>query len=176
MSRICTYYSESNISNTGDIGYLPGITAKGQSFVAIGGTLSSSVFYVRRTGSPTGNVVSKIYSHSGTFGTSGVPTGSALATSDNVDITTIPTSNTLVAFTFSGANKISLTSGTQYVVTVEYSSGSSLNNLTVAQDSTSPTFNGNASDYNGTSWSAVSTRDLPFYVYLDGDGGFMGFM
>lgn len=172
MSRISTFYSESNQSNTGDIGFIPGVTSKGQSFISLGGTLDKSVFYIRKNGSPTGNITSTIYAHSGTFGTSSVPTGASLAVSDSVDASTVPTSSTLVSFVFSGANKISLTSGTSYVVTIDYSNGSAINNISVGQDATSPTYNGNSCNYNGTSWSAVSGTDLSFYVYLDGSNGF----
>ena len=117
MATIVDSYSETNKSQVNGFGS-PTFQGYGQSFTGDGGTLNSSKFYLEKRELPTGNIVSKVYAHSGTFGTSSVPTGSALATSDNVDVSTLGLL-ALVTFTFSGANKITLTNGTKYVVTVE---------------------------------------------------------
>lgn len=160
-------YEESN-KNTSDFLYTGGTTytAVGQSFTGNGGKLDKTTFYLRKEGTPPSNVVSKIYAHSGTFGSSSVPTGAALATSDNVVATSLSTSFSLADFNYSGANEITLTSSTKYVVTVEYSpvGSNNLNYVEVGRDSSSPTHGGNWSGNFG-GWSALSGSDLIFYVY-----------
>jgi len=156
-------YSESNQNASMDL-YGDG-NGKGQSFTGDGGTLNSVIFYLNKSGSPTGSAYAKIYAHSGTFGTSSVPTGAALATSDGVNVSGIDTDYELVTFSFSGTEKITLTNGTKYVVTVEYSGGDADNYLQTGFDNLNPTHDGNFSSlYLGT-WSANSDYDLCFYVY-----------
>lgn len=170
MPTLVDIYSESN-ADSGEGSLQFGGTLKlGQSFVGNGRTLDSAKFYIRKAGSPPGNVVVEIFAHSGTFGSSSVGTGSPLATSDAIVATTLPSSLSLVEFTFSGANRITLENGTHYVVTISYSDAGSSgsNNIRVVWDESSPTHAGNFIYYSeGTSWGANSGRDLPFYVYID---------
>lgn len=136
----------------------------GQSFTGDGGILSSAKFYGFKHNNPTGNVYAKIYAHSGTFGTSSLPTGSPLATSDPVSVDQFGAnylSPALVTFTFSGANKITLANGTKYVLVIEYGNTGPVDQIRIHFDNTSPTHEGNAFE-NGT---AYSTRDLIFYIY-----------
>ena len=63
------YFSESNESNTSECG---------QSFTGDGGVLNNCKFYIKKTGSPTGNAYAKIYAHSGTFGISSIPKRAAI--------------------------------------------------------------------------------------------------
>ena len=137
-----------------------------QSFTGDGGTLNSAKWYLEKssTGSPTGNVYAKIYAHTGTYGTSSEPTGSVLATSDAVDVSTINTSYELVTFTFSGGDKITLTNGTHYCLIVEWVWDSGI--LNVGFDGNSPTHDGNeGTKYNETIYSGDD--DFIFYVYGD---------
>jgi len=156
-------YSESNFSGPGYL-YDEYIKA-GQSFTGDGGVLDSAIFYLLIAGSPTGYAYAKIYAHTGTFGTSSLPTGNALAVSDGVDVSGISNvAYELTTFNFKGANKITLTNGTKYVVTLEYENGDASNYLMYGQDGTSPTHAGNKCYYDG-SWHSLSSYDLCFYVY-----------
>jgi len=83
-----------------------GNTKVGQSFTGDGNALNSCKFYLQKSGSPTGNAVATLYAHTGTFGTNGTPTGAALATSDNFDVSTLTTNLQLITFNFSGVEKI----------------------------------------------------------------------
>ena len=140
-----------------------GITALGQSFTGNGLTLTDIQAYLKKAGSPSGDLTAKIYAHSGTFGTSSVPTGSALATSGTIDAATLTTTATLTTFTFSGG--IVLTNGTKYVLTIEGSFPGGANNPGWGADFTSPTHGGNASyEIGAGSWSADGSTDLIFYV------------
>jgi len=151
-------YSETNyVGNTS--------STAGQSFTGDGGTLNSAKFYLEKDGSPTGNIYAKIYAHSGTFGTSSVPTGEPLATSDALDSSTLTTTPTLYTLTFSGDDKITLTNGTKYVVVMDGITDFP-NYVYIGQDTISPTHDGNKSYWSG-SWNAEAGTDLIFYVYKD---------
>jgi hypothetical protein len=159
-------YSESNRSS--DI-YLSSTEklAVSQSFTA-GATLNIGKIklYLKKIGSPTGNITVKIFAHSGTYGTNSVPTGAALATSDVVSISSLTTSYQLIDFFFNGVNQISLTNTTQYVLVVYYSGGDISNDLYLGTDSSTPSHGGNwATSTDGTTFSADSNRDVCFYVY-----------
>ena len=162
-------YSETNYAVGADVGMTAGggLESVGQSFTATtDGNISSAKFYFRKDGSITGNVVANLYAHSGTFGTSSVGTGSALATSDNVTDGSISTSNTLVEFTFSGANQVALVAGTHYVIMLN-SAGVSGNLLRAGSDNSSPTHSGNFVQRSGAGvFSATSSFDNIFYVYI----------
>lgn len=155
-------YSETNFDSDLNV-FTVARTGVGQSFTAsYNGSLTISRWYLIKTGAPTGNAVSKLYAHSGTYGTSSVPTGAALATSDNFNVATLSAAvHTLVPFTFS--TPVSLVSGTNYVITVEYTGGDASNFIGVGSDNSSPTHGGNASSLNVT-WLALATRDCNFYV------------
>lgn len=122
-----------------------------------------------KTGSPTGTMYAKVYAITGTYGTDATPTGAALATSDGVDVASLTTSYNLITFTFSGANRITLTADTYYAVIVEYAGGDSSNYLRVGADNSSPSHDGNRIGWSNSSstWSASSTTDVCFYVYIE---------
>ncbi|MBU1092550.1 hypothetical protein KJ836_02695 [Patescibacteria group bacterium] len=174
MATIVDYYSESNKSS--DVHISSVYNNFGQSFTANGGTLSSVVLYLKKTGSPTGNANIRVYAHSGTYGTSSVPTGTGptngvLATSDNYDVSTISTSYELVTFTFTGDNKISLTDGVNYCLAFNVSY-SGIDYIDIGIDGTSPSHSGNYFYYDDDSafaWVADDSMDMCFYVYKDSD-------
>ena len=172
MATIVDSYSEGNQDNfitlSSDVGDKQGA---GQSFTCtIGGTLYSAKFYLKKYGSPTGTAVAKIYSHSGTYGTSSVP-NSLLATSDTFDVSTLSAvSFVLKEFIFSSVNKITLSNSTYYVVTIEYSGGDSSKEVEVGYDNSSSTHDGNQVYlYSGTWYGngGVGGADTCFYVYKD---------
>ena len=144
--------------------YSGDIIKAGQSFTGDGGTLYSCKFYMGTYGSPTGTAIGEIFAHSGTFGTSSVGTGNALATSGAIDVVGM---SGWVEFTFTGANKITLINDTKYIVVVSYSGGDGANFLAAGWDNTSPTHDGNACYYKTTGWTADNTKDMLFYVYKD---------
>lgn len=163
-------YSEDNVNS--------GLSSNGVSYDAIGQSfenvdesiLESCKFYLKSTFNntlPTGDVVARVYAHSGTFGTSSVPTGDPLATSDIIDGSNFTTNEySLTTFNFSGANRITLSSGTKYCIAVSYTSGDGTHSLGVGLDNDSPTHSGNGFRFNtGGSWQSLSAYDFCFYVY-----------
>lgn len=139
------------------------ITGQAQSFAngAVNQYLTRIHLRVKKTGSPTGNLVAKLYAHSGTFGTSSVPTGAALATSDNLDVATLTTSYLEKEIGFS--TQFEMVASTNYVLSFEYSGGDGSNNVQVEGDSTG-THAGNKSENTGT-WAAQAAEDLWFQCF-----------
>jgi hypothetical protein len=119
--------------------------ATGQSFKnsSVTGTLSSCLFAIFTIGTPTGYVSCKIYAHTGTYGSGGVPTGSALAVSEGIRVASIaPFSGdepTRITFNFYGDNRITLTADTAYCAVVCYT-GTASNHLRIQTDVVGPPF------------------------------------
>lgn len=140
--------------------------AYAQSFTGNGKKLINGVVSLLKTGSPTGYLVLRIYDHIGTFGTNGLPTGGILATSDVLDVSTLTVSNVSRVIKFTGDNAVTLSSGTNYFLSVEYAGGSSGNTVSVGVDSSSPTASGNAAllAVGATTWT-TSASDMCFELY-----------
>jgi hypothetical protein len=161
-------YSETNQSSNQALGNGI-ISGVGQSFTGDGTVLSSARWYLAALGSPsTGNIQAHVYAHSGTFGTSSVPTGSPVASSNIYDASALdlqPTTGTsyrLVEFEFE--DEFTLVNLTNYVVTLEYGSGNVTNHVLVGTDNSLPSASGNFATYNGTTWTANSSVDACFYA------------
>jgi hypothetical protein len=157
-------YSETNRSNSKLIN--PPVTvAFGQTFTSSGGTLVQVRFYLFNTGSTTGNATVSLYALSG-----GLPTGSALATSDPFDTSTLtgfPAQ--AIDFAFSGVNQYSMVAATSYAIVINFAGA----NLNVEVDDTSPTHSGSGLQSIFGSWSVMTgpSVDLTFVVYVAGGGG-----
>ena len=142
----------------------------GESITGKGLILNSFSFYAQKIGSATGNAYCKIYNYSGTHGADAVPSGTAIATSDAVDVSTILGTGTYyIPFTFSGANKIRLADGTHYIVTAEYSGGSVSSTTWVAMgySALDATYDGNMVYKYASTTYADSASDLDFRFYCD---------
>lgn len=140
-------------------------TAAGQSFAgpATAYRIATAKFYLKKVGSPTGNAVAKLYAHSGSFGSTSVPTGIPLAISNTFDVSTLTGSYQLVEFKFPHMFQYWMTASTNYVIVIEYTNGDANNYIHVGYDNSAPAHAGNASTYAGA-WTAQS-YDLCFYVY-----------
>jgi hypothetical protein len=137
------------------------VTAVGTSFTGVAEKLNSVIVSLYKAVSPTGNAVVKLYAHSGTYGSSSVPTGTALATSNTFDVSALTSGQTLVKFTFS--SPYTLSASTYYVIVLEYTNGDATNYIGIMDNSTA--LGGNGSYYNG-SWSSESDD---YYFYLIGE-------
>ena len=128
---------------------------------ANGGNIYSAKFYIKKSGTPTGNVYAILYAHSGTYGTSSVPTGGALATSDALDISSLTTSYQLIELLFSSS--YTMANSTKYCISIQYTGGDPAS-LIAGADGSSPSHGGNAAYYTD-SWAAQAGIDVCFYVY-----------
>lgn len=161
VGTTCDSYSETN--RDGDESLDDTVSKVGQSFTGDGGTLGHVYFVLSKSGTPTGNAVATIYAHTGTYGTNGVPTGAALATSKVFDVSTLDGTPTLIRFVFPVPSQVTLTNTTKYFVVIEYGDGTAANKVLVGRDGSSPSHGGNLASYT-TVWAADNTKDGCFYV------------
>lgn len=170
MAVIITSYSESNQDDFRNLNNA--LQFIGEAFAVPAGpsyTLDSCKFYLQKTATPTGNCTAKVYASTGSLGTTAVPTGAALATSDNFDISTISSvAFALYTFSFSGGNRITLNASTNYCVVLNTPTTDGTNRIKFGTDSSSPSYAGNlftGNDPTPTGWTASATEDGCFYVY-----------
>jgi hypothetical protein len=165
MATVVTYpvilsqYPESNKDEDKSIGLSFG-TPCGQSFQGKIAELDSVTFYLKKTGSPTGNAVAKLYSHTGSFGVSSV-NGSLLATSDIIDVSTLTTTYQLITFKFSGTERYIMADRVFYVIGLDYNAGDATNFVSIGRDTSTPKHVGN-SCFNG---AANAGQDVCFYLW-----------
>ena len=155
-------YSESNRNS--DCNLSATFVKYAQSFTAsANGGLSSCKFYIKKSTGAIGSLVAVLYAHTGTWGSTGKPTGAALATSTNtIDVSTLSDSSQALQ-TFNFDSSYQLSSGTHYCISLEYSGMNSGDTVMIGYNSSSGGFAGNRS-YNNGSWGTLS-GDLCFYVY-----------
>jgi hypothetical protein len=152
-------YSESNQSGESWISDAAHTNKIAHNFTAASTyILGEAKIYCYKSSSPTGAVTVTVCADSG-----GSP-GTVLATADAVDASALATSFALFTFTFSGANKITLSPSTTYWLVLEYSSGANPGAMVrVGFDNTSPTHAGNVKEYLTGAWT-TKTYDMCFYV------------
>lgn len=138
----------------------------GQSFGATAGDLSRVRVELTKVGSPSGTIVARLYAHSGTFGSSSIPTGAALATSDAIEVTTI--SALAAEFDFEFDDEFTMLAATNYVMTIEYTAGDGSNHILVGYDASSPGHAGNKATLASSVWSAQSGHDVVHELWRDG--------
>ncbi len=120
-------------------------------------------FRLKKTGSPTANMTAKLYAHSGTYGTSSVPTGAATATSDTIPASRLRTSYDVIEFTFSGVEQVTLTAAAYYCISLEFT-GDASNYVNMDSNETT-VHGGNRSSYAAAAWTEDATDDLYFRVF-----------
>jgi hypothetical protein len=129
--------------------------------LASGQSLQGIKFYLKKLGSPTGVMQAKIFASSGTVGTSGIPTGTVLQTSIDVDCSVLTTSFSLISFWF---EEPYVAAAGDICVLLEYKMGDASNNVINGTDSSSPTHGSNVFKTNtsNASWAADTSQDLIF--------------
>lgn len=162
--------------------------AVGQTFKGQGGLLHSVSFDLAKIGSPTGPIVVKIWAHTGTYGSTGVPTGSVLATSEPIDASTLPTwsSTSTFEFFFDASEQFQLQTGVPYVATIHHDGISGNYPVVKRYQDAAATHEGNfVYTATGASWSPIGTWDnniivkevnsgFLLYKSSDTDAGFTG--
>lgn len=150
----------------------------GQSFSMLSSAkrITKVKFYLERSDSFSGEVRAYLYSHSGTFGTNGIPS-STLAISNPVDVMDIPTPGEggpiLITFTFPESEQYIMEANQKYVIHVVATSGSfdATHGIYVWDDDIDPTHSGNWSIWNAGAWDykgpGKDNTDGIFYVYGD---------
>lgn len=154
-------YNETNYSNYANLGATQAYDAGGQAFTATASYISLVKFYLTGSASVSGTMTAKLYASTGTYGTSAVPTGSALATSSVASVASLSTSPALINFSFDGTYR--MVEGTKYIIVLDCS-GVSAGSVGFGLDTSSPTHSGNESLHTGV-WTADANVDAIFYVY-----------
>jgi hypothetical protein len=149
------------------------ISAVVQSFKGNGGKLYGALFKIKKNGSPVGNLRCALYDHTGTYGTSSVPTGALIEDSADVAMAGLNSSDYYwTTFTFAGTT--TLTAGTYYTIVVYAKSVTTLNTSNYIQIYdciiSSTTHQGNYSQYASSAWASTATTDLLFAV-ISGNAG-----
>jgi hypothetical protein len=148
-------------------------SSAGQSFTGNGQVLKQAFFLLAKYGSPVGNLKAVLYTHTGTFGTDGKPTGAAIETSSAVAMASLPTYSTNYAWTlFTFAGTTILTAGTNYCIVVYADSATTLSTshyVKVAYGDTAPVILGNGCYFDSSSWKNVA-NDMLFVVTSTNDG------
>jgi hypothetical protein len=166
MATLAANYAYTNID--GWTGF-PGDSSKsGQTFKpSVSGSLVTlKVKGGRAYGTEGGNVRAELYTHTGTYGSTGKPTGSPLAVSDNIALSSISTSgfdtSGFVELTFTFSTPYSVTAGTAYCIGLVYETN---NYLLIGFDWSSPSHEGNVYYWDGA-WQSFVDGDMPFEVYV----------
>jgi len=137
----------------------------GQSFAGTGGYLTHVSFKMAAKSSPVGTLYARIYAHTGTYGTSSIPTGSPLATA-TLDAANLGGSDSWNTFEFD--TPFLCENGTYYVLAISsyelssgsvdfryYSGGSVDGNLCYSNDG-------------GSNYTGASTGDAAFAFFFNG--------
>lgn len=132
-------------------------------------TLVGCEFYMKSLGTVSGTMYAKLYSVTGSFGSTAIPTGSALATSEFVMAEWLTTSSQLILFSFSDSYQ--LAADTDYCICVYWDgTGDASNCVKVGSDDATLTHSGNGFTGDGSTWSYINPEeDVPFYVYSQQD-------
>lgn len=141
-------------------------------FNSVGATFTNNGTYVidsakcilNKVGSPTGNATMSLYAITGTPGSSALPTGPALATSGTLDVSTLTTTPTQHTFSFTSTNRVSMTNGTTYILTLDYNGGNGSNEVSV-QCADIVSGQNSAAFVQGTGWLKDTTETLAFQIF-----------
>lgn len=118
---------------------------------------------MKKTGSPTGNLVAKLYAHSGAFGTTSIPTGAALATSVNFDVSKLTTAYLEYEITF--LTQFEMVASTNYCIAFEHAVIDGSNYVQIQGLAGTGTHAGNRSQLVVATWTPTAGDDLYFKVY-----------
>lgn len=166
-------YAFSNGTGGGVFGNGSGETGEAMTFAALADVpIDELVVEMNRRGSPPGNLTANIYAITGESGSTGVPTGSALAAS-----ATIAPSTLLDSVSNAEIEKVTFKFPTPYVPSsdetlswaIELSAdGDATNHVRLLVDPTSPTYAGNRASLLTGTWIASTTTAHPFALYATG--------
>ena len=157
---------ESSHTGTGSDFQVGNATVIGQSQSFANGVNAQYLTRVRtrmkKTGSPTGNLTAKLYAHSGTFGTSSIPTGAALATSVNFDVASLTTS--YLEYEIAFTTQYEMVASTNYAIAFEHVVIDGSNYVQI-EGVTSSGHAGNRAQLVSSTWTPTAADDLYFKVY-----------
>lgn len=138
----------------------------GQSFTGTGGSIKRIAIYMRKNGIYNANTTVDIYAHSGTFGTSSVPTGASLGTSNAVSSSTLAVGDQWVVYEFTTPVATSPATNYVWVVSTDGAPTGGPDDIGPIYGSTAGAHAGNYSVTESGSWVAFN-RDFSFALFTD---------
>ena len=139
---------------------------RGHSFTGNGLKINVGTLSLSKAGSPTGTAEARIYAHTGIFGSSGEPTGTPLAISATLDVSTLTGTKVLTPFIFHDPFKT--VNATNYFFTLSYEDGDSVNHVDIGTEVVG-TSAGNGARFT-TVWIDYTTNDMVFRLDFLGTG------
>lgn len=130
-------------------------------------TLNSLIIDMKTNGTPSGSFQFLIYAITGTYGSTSVPTGSILATSNTVLVSSLTATYATYTTYFTGVNAVAMTAGQQYAIVCNYNTTAYPNAIFFKNKT--PSFHpGNMAYFAASAWNALGTYDIIFD--LEGSG------
>jgi len=139
--------------------------AAGQSFTPKDtADITEARFLLKKTGSPTGTIYARLYTlGTGSYGDTSIP-GNLLVTSNGFDVSTLTTTYTMTAFSFSTAQIMN--GEARYFIVIDFTGIGDPTALGAAGiDVSSPSHNGNMAENQAGNWNSFSSQDMVFEVY-----------
>jgi hypothetical protein len=159
MSVTLMSYNESNKDSDLTLGSAETYNELGQAVTLTACSITDLKFYIKKTGSPTGNMTGVLYAATGTVGTDAKPTGAALATTTAIDVSTLATSYQVITFNFASAYAHG---GGDLCVSIKFAGTTG---CIVGYDGSTPTDPGNSFSYfNGFGFISYSAQDTVYYI------------
>lgn len=158
------------LSITGGVVGQDSYSSFGYSFIPNGALITGCSFHMyRKNVNGASHIRAKIYAHTGLFGVSSNATGAALATSNDVDESVLPTiGHNDIEFTFSTPFQ-SASGGTPYIIAVEDTGSTDAQWVAIvygADGSTVGTIgNSCKQDFSTGDWTTSGASYLYFHVY-----------
>jgi hypothetical protein len=124
--------------------------------------ITSIELYLSKSGSPTGTSVVNLYASTGTIGSTAVPTGSSLANTNTLDVSTLTTDMQFIEFTFSPHYNAS---AGDICIVHTYTGGGPNDKVLLGFGYTSHAGNEFKRDTPSSAWDAIDGNDLDFKLY-----------
>lgn len=125
--------------------------------------LSEIDWNLKRVGTIAGNMNALLYAQGGTWGTNGVPTGSALDTSSSQLQSSLTTSYAFVAFT--GFSGYVMSPNTHYMAVFNCDLNDGTHFVDAGEDTVSPAQAGNSSQFFSGVWHSQAGEQIDFKVF-----------
>jgi|WetSurMetagenome_2_1015567.scaffolds.fasta_scaffold08824_2 hypothetical protein len=155
--------------NYGNSFYAGSISKSGETFVPnASGSLYSAKFQFEKVGSPTGTMVFTLYNITGTPGVNAKATGTVLATSSSLDVSTISSGSlNYYELLFPAGQQYIINSGNNYCIIAEYTSTFSdgSNRIRQGGDVSGSDSGANGTYYSSSTWYSDTNTFVKFYVY-----------
>ncbi len=160
--HIIASFDPGSLSGVWPVGSANSHAGVAMNFLGESTKITKCSFKLQKHGSPSGTLTAKLYAMTGSYGSTGKPTGSVLATSDGVGAGTLVDGD-FQTFTFTGGEQYTMTGATYYEIAIAYSTTSSTHYVEIIYSNGG--YTGNGAELTLPSTWAETAEDFQFYVY-----------